>query len=233
MAPQLTKKLGKKIFELIYKFPHLYFWGLFLIIAGSAIIAKYINQQAYWFTKPLVVSHCLVYIYLFRQKIVRLKSWQLFVAALSASLAGDITLMFPSVAFLGFVFFLLAHIFYILFFMRPLNKKKLALYFIIFGTSFASTLGLIYLIALPAFFAGLLLAYSALLTAMVIAAYNYEAPKYGWISGAACAFWLSDAILLSYHALQKNNWMPFVFLSSYFGAQGAFTWGIFLKSRKL
>jgi len=97
------------------------FWIiLFLIILTADIVAVYLNNESWrYFTKPLVVISLIVY---FISQVSSdqsgLKKWILL--ALVFSLGGDIFLLFESedsVFFLlGLSSFLIAHIFYIVFF---------------------------------------------------------------------------------------------------------------------
>lgn len=97
------------------------FWIiLFLLILSADIIAVFLNNESWrYFTKPLVVISLIVY-FISQTSSVQsgLKKWILL--ALVFSLGGDILLLFESedsVFFLlGLSSFLIAHIFYIVFF---------------------------------------------------------------------------------------------------------------------
>ena len=97
------------------------FWIiLFLIILAADLIAVFLNNESWrYFTKPLVVISLIVYFILQTSSVQSdLKKWILL--ALVFSLGGDIFLLFESKDPVFFLFglssFLIAHIFYIVFF---------------------------------------------------------------------------------------------------------------------
>ena len=93
---------------------------LFFIILAADLIAVFLNNESWrYFTKPLVVISLIVYFVLQTSSVQSdLKKWILL--ALIFSLGGDIFLLFeskgPVFFLLGLSSFLLAHIFYIVFF---------------------------------------------------------------------------------------------------------------------
>ena len=93
---------------------------LFLIILVADLIAVFLNNESWrYFTKPLVVISLIVYFILQTSSVQSdLKKWILL--ALVFSLGGDIFLLFeskdPVFFLLGLSSFLIAHIFYIVFF---------------------------------------------------------------------------------------------------------------------
>ena len=93
---------------------------LFLIILVADLIAVFLNNESWrYFTKPFVVISLIVYFILQTSSVQSdLKKWILL--ALVFSLGGDIFLLFeskdPVFFLLGLSSFLIAHIFYIVFF---------------------------------------------------------------------------------------------------------------------
>lgn len=97
------------------------FWIiLFLIILAADLTAVFFNKESLrYFTKPLIVISLIIY-FISQTSFVQsgLKKWILL--ALAFSLGGDIFLLFeakdPIFFLLGLASFLIAHIFYIVFF---------------------------------------------------------------------------------------------------------------------
>ena len=97
------------------------FWIiLFLIILAVDLTAVFLNKESLrYFTKPLIVVSLILY-FISQISFVQsgLKKWILL--ALAFSLGGDILLLFetkdPVFFLLGLASFLIAHIFYIVFF---------------------------------------------------------------------------------------------------------------------
>ena len=97
------------------------FWIiLFLIILAADLTAVFFNKDSLrYFTKPLIVISLIIY-FISQTSFVQsgLKKWILL--ALAFSLGGDIFLLFeakdPNFFLLGLASFLIAHIFYIVFF---------------------------------------------------------------------------------------------------------------------
>jgi uncharacterized membrane protein YhhN len=102
---------------------------LFIVLLLADLAAVYTsNETLRYITKPLLMPLLVVYfIFITRSLISSLKKW--IVLALGFSWAGDILLMFESINgnffIFGLVAFLIAHIFYILFYENVIRKEGL------------------------------------------------------------------------------------------------------------
>jgi len=106
------------------------FWIIlyFLVLAADLFAVYLANETLRYITKPLLML-LLVVFFIFETKDLTstLKKWIVF--ALVFSLAGDVLLMFESINgnyfIFGLVAFLIAHIFYILFYENVIRKEGL------------------------------------------------------------------------------------------------------------
>ncbi len=99
-------------------------FGIFWLIAIADLLLIYLNKnELRWFTKPLLMPLLAVAFYLGSTH----KKGQLFsfiLLALFLSLGGDVLLQVKGMFIPGLVSFLLAHVFYILYFLKTNRQKK-------------------------------------------------------------------------------------------------------------
>ncbi|MCF7569241.1 lysoplasmalogenase [Sabulilitoribacter arenilitoris] len=128
----LSKK--EKIFALIFS----------IIVIAELICVSFKSLTTYhYFTKPLILLSLILFFLKYCKHLDAKTKW-LTLLALTFSLFGDVLLMFDtiSVTFLasGLVAFLIAHIMYILIFLKHKNNSKNIFYFSVFLLIYATTL---------------------------------------------------------------------------------------------
>jgi uncharacterized membrane protein YhhN len=126
-----------------------FFTIIFTIIVVLELIFGSFESYTYWhyFTKPAIVITLLLF-FIFNSDHLNIFIKSVTILALLFSLLGDVLLMFVSNSehffIAGLVSFLLAHIMYILVFLRDRNRKKNSMPFIAFLLLYAT--GLFFLI---------------------------------------------------------------------------------------
>ena len=118
------------------------FLALFFIFVLSELICSSITSLSGWhyLTKPLIVTSLVVYFYMNSRHLSK-QTVVLMLFALLFSLAGDVLLMFVNLSanyfIAGLIAFLLAHILYIIVFVKYRDKNKkisiLPIIFVIYG----------------------------------------------------------------------------------------------------
>jgi uncharacterized membrane protein YhhN len=212
---------------------------LVLVVQLFALVSK--NRDVQYVSKPLIVVSLILF-YFFNSRPSTLKKWILF--ALVFSLAGDVLLLFDdgdSPFFLyGLSAFLLAHIFYILFFHRlrlteEIHPRPWYLVGVVFYYG-----ALIYLLSpqlgkmkLPVRIYGIVISFMLLLALHMLFLRNKAAGR--WMAIGAVLFVISDSLL----AINKF-YIPFAYadvvvILSYALAQFCITWGAtnYLDKRSL
>ncbi len=98
----------------------LFFW----ILTAAELLLIYFNQiSVRWFTKPLLMPVLMIAFYT-GSNIKKDKQFYFILLALFLSWAGDVLLMMKNMFIPGLVSFLLAHIFYIIYFLQTKKAKK-------------------------------------------------------------------------------------------------------------
>jgi len=172
------------------------FWIiLFLIVLAIDLFAAYSgNETLRYFSKPLLMPLLIVYFIFNTNTVVSLKKW--IVLALISSWLGDVLLMFEARNNIFFIFglvaFLIAHIFYILFYENILKLENLKKNYWLFIPVLIYYVALIYLLSphlgemkLPVRVYGVVISY------MLIQAFQVARIK----NRAASAMMITGAIL--------------------------------------
>jgi len=180
------------------------FWIiLFLIVLAIDLFAAYSgNETLRYFSKPLLMPLLIVYFIFNTNTVVSLKKW--IVLALISSWLGDVLLMFEARNNIFFIFglvaFLIAHIFYILFYENILKLENLKKNYWLFIPVLIYYVALIYLLSphlgemkLPVRVYGVVISYM-LIQALQITRIKNRAASAMMITGAIL-FIASDSIL--------------------------------------
>ena len=180
------------------------FWIiLFLIVLAIDLFAAYSgNETLRYFSKPLLMPLLIVYFIFNTNTVVSLKKW--IVLALISSWLGDVLLMFEARNNIFFIFglvaFLIAHIFYILFYENILKLENLKKNYWLFIPVLIYYVALIYLLSphlgemkLPVRVYGVVISYM-LIQALQITRIKNSAASAMMITGAIL-FIASDSIL--------------------------------------
>ncbi|MFN0082279.1 MAG: lysoplasmalogenase [Ferruginibacter sp.] len=97
-------------------------FALYFFITVLDLVFIYFNlTDLRWFTKPLLMPLLLIAVFTKRTEI---KLYQLIVSALFFSWVGDVLLQMKGMFIPGLISFLLAHIFYIVYFIKIQQQKK-------------------------------------------------------------------------------------------------------------
>ena len=180
------------------------FWIiLFLIVLAIDLFAAYSgNETLRYFSKPLLMPLLIVYFIFNTNTVVSLKKW--IVLALISSWLGDVLLMFEARNNIFFIFglvaFLIAHIFYILFYENILKLENLKKNYWLFIPVLIYYVALIYLLSphlgemkLPVRVYGVVISYM-LIQALQITRIKNRAASAMMIIGAIL-FIASDSVL--------------------------------------
>lgn len=180
------------------------FWIiLFLIVLAIDLFAAYSgNETLRYFSKPLLMPLLIVYFIFNTNTVASLKKW--IVLALVFSWLGDVLLMFEARNNIFFIFglvaFLIAHIFYILFYENILKLENLKKNYWLFIPVLIYYVALIYLLSphlgemkLPVRVYGVVISYM-LIQAFQVARIKNRAASAMMITGAIL-FIASDSIL--------------------------------------
>ena len=180
------------------------FWIiLFLIVLAIDLFAAYSgNETLRYFSKPLLMPLLIVYFIFNTNTVASLKKW--IVLALVFSWLGDVLLMFEARNNIFFIFglvaFLIAHIFYLLFYENILKLENLKKNYWLFIPVLIYYVALIYLLSphlgemkLPVRVYGVVISYM-LIQAFQVARIKNRAASAMMITGAIL-FIASDSIL--------------------------------------
>ncbi len=223
--------MQKKIF--------LYLFFLALIIDLVAIYLE--NRSIQLLAKPLILVSLILYF--FSASVNPEKKGQKFLAAgLIFSLAGDILLMFdadPQFFLYGLSAFLLAHIFYILFFYSILRKEKIqpvSWLFILVAIYYGSLIFILYPVLgdmkVPVLIYGFIISTMFVLALHMPRILINKAGK--WMAAGAAFFVLSDSMLAFNKFYQAFPFAGFCIMISYAAAQFCIlTGGLYYLNEKL
>ncbi|MEO6346289.1 MAG: lysoplasmalogenase [Aquaticitalea sp.] len=157
--------------------------------------------QLHYITKPSIVLSLLVFFWMESRSILK-SIRNLTLLALGFSLLGDVFLMFvdhsPKYFMFGLVAFLLAHIMYILVFLKHRNPKKRPLLFLVFLLIYASGLFLLLKNGLGEMLVPVLI-YMLVILAMAMTTFLREGKvsktNYAFVTLGAILFLVSDSLL--------------------------------------
>ncbi|MDP4263456.1 MAG: lysoplasmalogenase [Bacteroidota bacterium] len=201
---------------------------LFLIILFANIAGNLLNSQLVdYISKPLIVIFLVVW-FLFETKMARsgLKKWILF--ALFFSLAGDVLLLFQQndklFFLLGLSAFLLAHIFYIIFFHFVRVKERVrsnawfllivVVYYAVLITFLSPYLGDM---KLPVRIYGIVISFMLMLAMHMPFTRNKIAGQ--WMLAGALLFVISDSVLAINKFYESFEMAPVIIMLTYGLAQ--------------
>ena len=175
----------------------------FTLIVFLELITNQFESLSQWHYafKPMIVVSLIVY-FLMQSKAIEKMMKYLMIMALICSVAGDVFLMFddqnPNYFIFGLIAFLLAHVMYILVYLKHRNRNRKSLPFILFLIIYAS--GLFYLIkeGLGSMLIPVIIYMFVILT-MATTAFlrkgSVSIQNYNWVFLGAILFLISDSLL--------------------------------------
>ncbi|WP_431136014.1 lysoplasmalogenase [Psychroserpens mesophilus] len=179
------------------------FTGLFAIIVSIELICGTFTELAtlHYFTKPFVVLSLLIF-FLIQSQLVNKAIKTFTILALVSSLIGDIALLFDDINssyfIIGLASFLLAHVMYVIVFLKQRHQKKNPLGFIILMLVYAAFLFYLLKDGLGDLLIPVVI-YMIVILSMSTAAYlrqnHNNTVSYNWVFTGAILFMLSDSIL--------------------------------------
>jgi uncharacterized membrane protein YhhN len=217
------------------------FTGIFAIIVIIELICDYFTNLSslHYFTKPLIVLSLLIFFFTrsqFLNKTIRV----FMILALICSLIGDVALLFddinPNYFIIGLASFLVAHVMYVLVFLKQKDPKKSPIGFMI--AMFLYALFLFYMLK-----GGLgdllipVIVYMIVILSMSTTAFLRQKYKnntsYNWVFIGAVLFMISDSILALNKFYQPLPLSSIGIMLSYALAQYCIVIGILKHKEKL
>ncbi|WP_033956306.1 lysoplasmalogenase [Psychroserpens jangbogonensis] len=179
------------------------FSGIYAIIVIIELICGNFAdlETIHYFTKPLIVLSLLIFFFT-QNQLINKTIKTLMVLALVFSLIGDVALLFdainPNYFIIGLASFLLAHVMYVLVFLKQRNKNKNPLGFIILMLGYAALLFYVLNDGLGDLLIPVVV-YMIVILSMSTSAYLRQklnnTISYNWVFIGAILFMLSDSIL--------------------------------------
>lgn len=216
------------------------FTFIFAIIVLIELICGNLEVLAslHYFSKPLIVVSLLIF---FSTQSKRLNKTIriLMILALMFSLIGDIALLFdtinPNYFMIGLASFLLAHVMYILVFLKQRNKEQSALGFIIVMLMYATLLFYVLKDGLAELLIPVII-YMIVILSMTTSAFlrkkRHDMTSYYWVLIGALLFMISDSILALDKFYQPLTLSSISIMLSYALAQYCIVVGILKLNRK-
>ena len=179
------------------------FTFIFTLIVLLELITNQFESLSQWHYafKPMIVMSLIVY-FLMHSKILDKTLKYLMLMALICSVGGDVFLMFddqnPNYFIMGLIAFLLAHVMYILVYLKQRNTKRKPLPFILFLIIYATGLFCLIKDGLGAMFIPVIIYMFVILT-MATTAFlrkgSVSIQNYKWVLLGAILFLISDSLL--------------------------------------
>ena len=179
------------------------FSGIYAIIVIIELICGNFDdlETIHYFTKPLIVLSLLIFFFT-QNQLINKTIKTLMILALVFSLIGDVALLFdainPNYFIIGLASFLLAHVMYVLVFLKQRNKNKNPLGFIILMLGYAALLFYVLNDGLGDLLIPVVV-YMIVILSMSTSAYLRQklnnTISYNWVFIGAILFMLSDSIL--------------------------------------
>lgn len=196
--------------------PEKKFTGIFAIIVLIELICGNVSELAdlHYFTKPLIVLSLLFFFIKF-SKHLNTTVRTLTILALVFSLLGDVSLLFDGIDSIYFIVglasFLIAHIMYVLVFLKHRDRSKNPLGFIMAMLVYATFLFYILKDGLGDLLVPVIV-YMVVILTMSTTAFlrqrNGNLASYNWVFLGAISFMISDSVLALdkfYHSFQLSS----------------------------
>lgn len=217
------------------------FTGIYLILVIIELVCGYVSELAHlhYFSKPLIVISLLIFFFS-QSRILDKPIKILMLLALLFSLIGDVALLFdtinPLYFIVGLASFLIAHIMYVLVFLKQRDLKKSPLVFI--GLMLIYAAFLFYMVndglgdlLIP------VIVYMIVILSMSTSAFirqkHLNLKSYNWVFVGALLFMLSDSILALNKFYQPNELSSIFIMLTYALAQYCIVIGILKHNEKL
>jgi len=179
------------------------FTAIYALIVGIELLCGNLAELAtmHYFTKPLILIALLIFFFTQGQFLDRTIK-PLMILALVFSLIGDVALLFddinPNYFIIGLASFLLAHVMYVLVFLKQRDQKKKPLGFIILMLAYAVLLFYVLKDGLGDLLIPVVV-YMIVILSMSTTAYlrqkQNNITSYNWVFIGAILFMISDSIL--------------------------------------